>query len=79
MDNAIEQKKSDTGHFVDELVKKLTDSELKLYDRKFKEENNIVGEITSNDMKLISNVGNYIFNEKLNRDREKVFGNGDLF
>ncbi|MFJ3389321.1 hypothetical protein [Lysinibacillus sp. NPDC086135] len=75
MDNVLQQKKYETGYGIDELVKNLTNTELKLYDKKFKEENHIVGEITSDNMKLISPIGHYIFTEKLNRDRNKVFGN----
>lgn len=72
LDNMIIQKNKTTGHFIDELVKELSYSDLKLYDKKFKEENNIPGEITSNDMTLLTDVGNQVLVEKLKRDQQTV-------
>lgn len=79
MDSIIRQKTATTGYSTYEVVKELTDFDLKLYDKAFKAENNIRGEITTKDVELVSDVGNFIFDEKLNRDKNTVFGDGDSF
>jgi hypothetical protein len=78
-DKAILEKSRTTGYDLRELVKGLTNSQLKDYEAKFKQENNIPNELTNDDIKLLSNVGHVVLEEKLNRDRKKVFGNTELW
>ncbi|MFJ7919749.1 hypothetical protein ACIQ6U_08310 [Lysinibacillus fusiformis] len=52
------------------IAQLLLDTDLKSYNEKFKQENGIKGEITNENMKLLTNIGSVIIEEKSIRDKK---------
>lgn len=78
MDRVFIGKRNTTGYDNIEIVQSLSYNELQYYDKIFKQEQGVHGELSNEDLKQLSSIGNIILQEKLRRDNEKVFGKSFL-